>query len=301
MTRFGGNLVLDEDFATDVVAAGGQVTVNGNVDGTLIVFGGNVVVAGNVSDSVKAFGGNVELRGDVGGDLQAYGGSLFFDGVVAGDADLGAGDIRMGPEAKITGDLVYDSPQQATDFQDAVAGSITRSEEQPSAAPQQDEGGFSVAWFLHNLLTGAVAGFILLRLLPKWVSRLAKDVRNAPVMAGILGIMAFPIITLLVALGLLAALLGWQFSVALALGSVVVLLFCTIPVKLAVGEVVDERLLNKNLTPWKAYLVGLVLYTVISEIPVLGGIVSFLAVVIGFGAVVRAAIGEKWTQKLPAF
>ena len=44
-----------------VVAGGGDVTIDGTVDGSVVAFGGDVLVRGTVENDIVAFGGDVRL------------------------------------------------------------------------------------------------------------------------------------------------------------------------------------------------------------------------------------------------
>lgn len=70
----GGEVIIDGTVEGDVVAAGGYVEINGVVMGDLLAAGGAVVVTGNIQDDVRAAGGAVILSGSVGDDFVAAAG-----------------------------------------------------------------------------------------------------------------------------------------------------------------------------------------------------------------------------------
>ncbi|MFC2154390.1 polymer-forming cytoskeletal protein [Candidatus Altiarchaeota archaeon] len=297
--RFGGDVLIDNDVPTDLVVAGGQVTVNGNVAGDVLAFGGQITINGNVGGEVNAFGGNVIINGNVKGDLTSYGGSVKLNGVVDGNAELGGGDISMGPDAQIKGDLTYGSPQPASTFEEYVAGTVTGEEQKQEEIDMDMGGGFGVIGFIHGLITAALVGLVLLYYFPKLAKQLGQDLRKAPITNTILGVVAFPIIGILFILGFIILLFGWPLSVALMAATIIALLFCTIPVKLVIGEIIGKKAFQKELTPLKAYLLGLLVYAIVVEIPLLGALIAIIAVLLGFGTIFRWALGKKTSKKLP--
>ena len=76
----GGEVIIDGTVEGDLVVAGGYVEVNGVVMGDLLAAGGAVVVAGAVQDDVRVAGGGVILSGSVGDDLFAAAGGTAVPG-----------------------------------------------------------------------------------------------------------------------------------------------------------------------------------------------------------------------------
>lgn len=70
----GGEVIIDGTVEGDLVVAGGYVEINGVVMGDLLAAGGAVVIAGAIQDDVRAAGGGVILSGSVGDDFFAAAG-----------------------------------------------------------------------------------------------------------------------------------------------------------------------------------------------------------------------------------
>ena len=95
-----------ETITDDLYAAGGTITINGNVNGNVIVTGGTISIAGNVSRDVMVAGGSVTLSGHVGGSIRAALGMLTLTGPVAGDVVVAGGRVDVGSGGMIGRDLV---------------------------------------------------------------------------------------------------------------------------------------------------------------------------------------------------
>jgi cytoskeletal protein CcmA (bactofilin family) len=153
----GGTINVDGMVNGDLVAAGGTINIRGSINGDVVAAGGTIMVNGMVRDSVRASGGtvvissavagdvvvgagrvelapgssvgrdvvigagNVQIDGNVGRDVRLGAGAAVINGTVAGtvEADLG-NRLTLGPMARIEGDLILTSPQEASVAQGAT-------------------------------------------------------------------------------------------------------------------------------------------------------------------------------------
>lgn len=104
--RGGEELVLDEDFSSDVYVAGGNVTVTGDVDGDLVIAGGQVTIEGDVSGDLLLMGGTVTVVGNVGDDVRAAGGNVTFSGEVGDDLVLAGGSVSTLSTVTVGGEVL---------------------------------------------------------------------------------------------------------------------------------------------------------------------------------------------------
>lgn len=93
----GGNVTIQQDVEGDLFIAGGNVTVNGIVNGDLFIAGGTVILNGSVTDDLRMIGGSLSLNGNVDGDMIVLGGSVDLNKeiVVAGDLVVLAGSANV--------------------------------------------------------------------------------------------------------------------------------------------------------------------------------------------------------------
>jgi hypothetical protein len=113
--RFGEDVTVSTgETSKDVVAFGGDIDVQGVVEGSAVAFGGTVNVSGVVQGPVVAFGGTVNVSGTVGEEVVAFGGQVN----LASTAKVGTtlnpdedgvitfgGDVTVAPGADVTGDV----------------------------------------------------------------------------------------------------------------------------------------------------------------------------------------------------
>jgi hypothetical protein len=94
--------IVDEDF----YVSGGEITVNGEVNGDLVVAGGNIELNGvTMEDSIVA-GGNIRVSGSTGDDLRVAGGNIRVEGTVGDDVFIAGGQIAVSSETEVGGNLI---------------------------------------------------------------------------------------------------------------------------------------------------------------------------------------------------
>jgi cytoskeletal protein CcmA (bactofilin family) len=105
----GFDVEIDSAVGGDLYAAGVSVEVRGAVGSDLTVAAGDLKLedGASVAGNARIFAGAATLDGPVSGALMAKAGSLKLNGTVGGDAELTAGHIAFGPDARIDGTLTY--------------------------------------------------------------------------------------------------------------------------------------------------------------------------------------------------
>ncbi len=114
----------------DLYAAGGTVTVAGNVDGDLVAAGGDVTVTGQVAQDMLVAGGTIHISGSAGDDLRAAGGEIQITGKTGDDAIVSGGQIFFVPGSVVGGDVIVFGGNVILDAEVAgkvriVAGAVT--------------------------------------------------------------------------------------------------------------------------------------------------------------------------------
>lgn len=302
----GGTIVVAADETVDSVeAAGGTVIVRGTVTGDVDAAAGSVIIAGTVEGDVSAGAGSVEITGQVDGDvsvgtgsltigkdaviggrLKAGAGSARIAGTVVGDVELGAGSIVLEPTATFQGDVRYDG--DLDDRGATVDGrlirdrSLTQSEFRPFA-------GFGSTLFdVYGFLVNLVLGAVLLLVFPDGSRRLARRLRDEPLSTGLYGLVALigiPILLVLVAI----TIIGIPLAIIGALLFAVMVWVGSIYGRYAVGEWLLGYVGTDN--RWLALVVGLVVVGLVSLVPILGGLVEFVVLLLGLGGLGVLALG----------
>lgn len=298
-TRSGETVVVEEDETVgDLTAFGGTVVIQGTVDGDLEAFGGDVLVEGEVTGDVDAFAGNVRVTGEVDGGvsaaagnvvvgegatvgaLSAAAGNVAVEGTVAGDVQAAAGSVTLGPAATIEGDLTYGG--ELNRHPDAeVAGSVTQ--ESPGASTPLGEVPALPPWLgpLYWTLVNLVLGAVLLAIFPWFSDGVAATARTETLKSGGVGLLALvgiPITLALVAI----TVVGIPLSIAGAFVFALLLWVASVYGRFAVGAWLLSFANVEN--RWAALVVGLLVVFLVGLLPVLGGLVELVVLLLGLGA-----------------
>lgn len=319
----------------DASVAAGSVTITGTIDGSLNVAGGTIDVLGDVTGAVRVSGGTVRIAGtvgrdvvifggtttiepdaEIGGDVAGAGGSVMVGGTVAGDLlaaagsievrgtidgsiDVSVGDLVIGPDAVVGGDVTYTSERDARIDDGAdIGGSVERREPSDDTTTGSMLTDNPVVSYLGLLIGMLLLGYGLLAVRPRLVIGSAEVLRTAPLPTLGVGALAwvgqFVLITILfiagIILAVLAGAIGGGFVIAalvVILLMVLAILLASVPVAMAIGRLVMP---GEDRSAYLAYLVGAAILALVlvagGYVPVLGGLLFLLVWILGLGAFV---------------
>ena len=267
---FAGNAIAQTNIDinnANLVRLGGDVTVaEKQVVENVIAIGGSAVVQpnGRVTQTAIAIGGDVVLKpgARVDGDTYAIGGKV----VQAEGATIG--------RSKGISDNQYD--------QRGMMGM------------HRDRNQFLPMYFFHasfrifSAIVGAVVGVILLRTVPSFLPNLAATVRQHPGQSALWGIGAmFGLVVLNIFLAItligipLIPLVSLMVGLTSSVGSLGISLF--------IGQQVMK---NDRQSSLQQFSIGLLIVTVLSLIPFVGGIVVFVVSMVGLGSLLTWRFGK---------
>jgi hypothetical protein len=240
-----------------------------------------------VNDVVIA-DGPVSMRGRSSGDLVAFHGRVFINGPVHGDvAAFSSNAIRLGPRARIGGDLAYRGSKPAG-ADAAVAGKVHKINVDKISNPVGIVG--VVAFWLAASISTLIFGLLLL-----WLAPRAADAAYAVAATGVGPAIGWGF-GLLIGLPILAVVaLITLVGIPLGIG----LLLALFPIY-ALGYTTSAWLLGRRLVgpPGRrilAFLAGWGILRVLAIVPVLGGLVWLAATIFGLGVLLVTA----WRARTP--
>lgn len=279
----GGQQTIGGRIHGSVRAVGGEIHVSGVVDRNATIAGGNVVMdsTGDIGRNAYITGGTVQLNGTVRGGLLASGGAVVLNGIVNHDVEVGAGELRVGPHAVITGALRYRVPAKKVHIDPAarISGTVT-------ALPVSTGWGLKHwLWMLGIILAGAV----IVAVFPRFTTEAAAILGARPVRSALVGggwFILVPIAILLMAI----TFIGLPLALLTTALYVLVVSVSSIPFSVWVGA----RLLGGRARAGRQgaimnFLVGDILLLAVGLIPILGPLVSLIAGCLGLGSIVLRA------------
>lgn len=328
-----GTTVVDGTITGDLVAFGQTVIVNGRVEGSILAFAQNLTVNGPVAGNIRAAGQNLTLNSAVGKNITIMGSSAFLSpsstvhggvigwlgrvesrGQIADDLLLGTGEAVLGgkvggrvdaaservtvlPETRVDGEFRYYSPRRAEIPVSAqLSGGVKYEQVRHREVVNWRRVGqmLHAGWFFGLLLLIA----LLWLLYPGKLSRITvpeKSTWTRGFLLGLGGLVAGPVVIALI----FATLLGIPVALVL-LGLYIFGFFLAAPLA---GSLIGRQLsvaylAGRELPPALVAAGGTAILFLLGLVPLLGPLVSLLALVLGFGLYVDAlrptpAPGEK--------
>jgi cytoskeletal protein CcmA (bactofilin family) len=308
----GGSTTITGDVRGSVRAAGGAVDVSGPVGADLLAGAGSLRVApsGRIGRDVLAGGGSAELLAGVGRNVLAAGDTITLGGPVGGDVRVQAGTLRLAPGADVQGSLAYTSGN-AADIQPGatVHGQVERMEPPNQPAAQRSApawvAGAAIGW-LQGLVGLGVAALVFTFLFPAFARRTAATLFAAPwpsLGSGVVASLALPLLAVVTFVsGLVVG--GWWLALfmlaAYALLGVLGLL--------SAAEVIGVQCLGWLRQPqrhpaWPT-LLGLLVLWLLGLVPMVGGLILFVATAFGAGALLLSLVqvhrGRPVPVRIPA-
>lgn len=294
-TVFGDQMNIDSNSSITVFAQ--DVTVN-NVEGDLTVFTQSLELKGPVSGDLTAYSQAANVWSSIGGDADFYTQdySLRNTGQVNGtltvaaqdahingrvtDANIEAENLVIDSAAQVTGNLSY----KAETFQQQVNVSgniveIPRDQEFMNSSEMVSEAFTETAQFVVRIL----AGLLLIAVIPAYSKKVHESFTERTAASGFMGLMAsilLPAATFILAVTIvglpLAALTGILFVVLYLLGSFY-----------GPYSIVREAVATEDRGhDYAAMVLGVVLWSLLDVLPVLGDVAKLVIAVVGIGAFV---------------
>ncbi len=270
----GGRISSGARVRRDIISFGGNVVLEegAQVGNDVVVFGGNVDVGGQVGHQVVSLGGNVTLEPGsvVQNNVQSFGG--FVDrkegAIVRGRVTNGAPGTRFGP----TTPFMYNYANNGFGMVGGLVTGLIRS-------------------FVTALALAALGALVLV-FLPdqvRLVSQTAARSALPSIGVGCLTWLVAPplmILFVITCLGIpLAAVLGVLLAAAAVFGWVAVSMY--------LGERLLGSLKTVTVVPLAAMIVGLFVLWLLTELPILGGLILILVGSLALGAVVLSRFGTR--------
>lgn len=297
----GGEVSIGGSVGDDVYAAGGQVNLDAMVAGNARVAGGEVTVgpATVVAGALTLSGGQLAFLGEAQETLQASAGEVRIDGSVGGDAEVKAGEVVIGPATRIGGRLIVHSrsepviPEGAqiaggVEFHAADVGGLMTDDGAPGDAHVVAHGVGSFLWMLGVFVTGTL--FMLA--FPAYSTRAADWIGREPLKSLALGFVILICLPVLAVL-LLITIVGIPLALVLMMLYLLLMFLGWVTAALFVARKGMDLLRGAQAQQAASFgmrmlflLGGLLALWVAGRIPVLGGWITFAALLLGIGALV---------------
>jgi hypothetical protein len=305
-----------------VYALGRRVEITGTVGGNVFTAAPAVIISGKIGGSVLAFSSIVEFNGEIARNLAGFGANFNMGkgALIGGNVALGSGDLVLdgnilrdlhvfsgvmelrgsvrhvqfsGGQAKLTstarvgGDFTahVENEKQVVIDPAAVITGMKKIEKSPPKQSAYSRPGYYF-WQIVRIITLFVTGLIVFRLAPGIAAtRVASGMDWLK--AGGLGFVA------LVTVPIAAIVVACTFiGIPLALSTLAIWLGALYLAKIIVAEFVGRTVFKAGKA--MSLLGGLAVVIVAVNLPFLGGLINFLFILLGLGALVLSAYRTNW-------
>jgi cytoskeletal protein CcmA (bactofilin family) len=246
----------------------------------IVIVGDVLVDRGQTTKDVVVADGDITVRGTVDGDVVAANGDVAIRGHVTGDVLTFAGTATLGRRAQVDGDVAYGDKKPRVAPGAQIGGKVKKFK-------AEDLGGGAIALriglWLAVTISALVLGLILLALFPQAADAIARTAKARTGRAFLVGVLLFVLIPIIGVIALITV-------IGIPLGGG--LLLAMLPIyglAYTASAFVVGRLVSKQGARILAFIIGLVILRVLALVPFLGGIVWFLATILGLGALFVAA------------
>lgn len=266
--------VAEDEIQDNVFSFGGDIIIKGKIRESIVSFGGSITVEGEVGETVLGIGSDIQLKSSslIGADLVCIGGT-----------------INKESGTTIMGDTIYFKTPQ-----DVFSKGIFSSSR------------FYPFFFFFKLITSfiwLILAIVLAFALPRQISFASDQIKESfgPVIGiGILSLIIFIALCLFSAL-LSLLIIGIPILLSLILLAVVLKVFGNVVLFHFVGHSFSKLLGSKHPSLLLSVFLGFILITLLTTIPILGMIVSFILTAVAWGVAIRTKFGttENWFKRKP--
>lgn len=273
-------VVIEGEVGGSMVAAAVEVDITGRVGGDVVTAAFGLQLGGQVGRDLLAAGWYASHQGEVQRDLRGMFRVLHLGGTVTEDVEVRADQLQATRGLSVQGDLDYGVREVLGQdhLQAGVSGSLIN---RKVLGPNIRIRAFRLMAYLLASLVVTAGGLLMLRWCPAWVEAATGRVARKPWLS--LGRGLALMLSPMVGLGMVGMIVVWVSLyiwgpllvgglpfLTIGLGLWLVLLWAShVPVAVVTGRGVG-RLLGRVWDPAWSYLVGVVIYLVVLQIPGVG-------------------------------
>ncbi|WP_127127422.1 polymer-forming cytoskeletal protein [Pseudoflavitalea rhizosphaerae] len=285
----GGKLEINKQVTGDIVVAGGSIHVGMDAfTGSLLASGGNVTIDGSVNGNLSGVFNELVLNGRVAENAECRGGRIEIKGSIEGSSVLSAKTLKIDPGASFGGNVRYWTKKGEIDFGHTIENgkAIFDPSLRFSAGEWYFLGAATITGFL--LYTGMVLVLIfviqyLFASTMKNAAGMALEHSLRSLLTGFLFLLGVPVAIVII----FVTVIGIPVSILLAGTYIVVLLLSMIITAVVIANWINNYN-NRNWNFWRISLAALVVYVLLklfSMMPFVGWFVMLFIVAMALGSI----------------
>lgn len=291
----GGTILVKGTVAEDVRVLGGSILLsNAQVGDSVSLFGGSLTIdrESRVGGGLVLGGGTAVVNGQVGRGIVGSVGSLTLNGRVGKDVRVGVGQLGVGPGARIGGEVVYVSQRKVNLASRAQIGAGIK-----QVLPRASQGAgrgwlglkevgerLNLGFKVWSYLSAVLVGLVVVSLFHRSSLEIPEAILENPLRTlgwGLLMLLLPPLLFIF----LIVTLIGVPLALILLALWLIEGYLSKVWVGLLLGRGFFEAFGRGEVTPYARLAVGLLIYYLVTAVPVVGFWVSTATLVFGLGAI----------------
>src|SRR3989338_2065688 len=266
----GGQVIMSGEVTHDVRVAGGQVIINGTVCRNLSIAGGDIHIdaPAQIIGNFVGWGGNVIVVGPIQGNVRLGAGNATIQSIINGNVDVTSSQFELGPKAIIQGKLHKNTiPLSKKNVSDTTKN-------------------FFIFLKILNFISTLIIGLIFVHIFPYLNKRAVQLIQKRPLKSLITG-MSILLLMPIIILALMITIVGIPIGFMILALYGIFLYSARLPFMYFVGSFVLQKM-NKKVNDGWSFVLGLLIITVLTFIPVISFLTTLFIVLFGLGSLSRA-------------
>ncbi len=281
---FSGTTVINGTVLNNAYIVSGNITINGIIKEDLISLGGNIDISKNatVYGNLYALGGEVSIGGKVMHNAYVNTGHFILDGIIGGNLKLSSNNVEINKGSSVKGYFSYTGSDNKNSHvnKSSIKGHIYRY----YTNQDQREITFTIARTVLMFLAMIIFVLLFIRIFPKLSLSVVKNTTEKTWKSfgyGFIEIIVTPVVVVI----LLLTIIGIPISIFL-MGIYMLLLFLSYMLNgLILGAFITKYLYRMDAgIRFRSAFAGIFISSLISIIPVIGGLYNIFVGIIIFGA-----------------
>lgn len=277
------NLKADSEYG---FYAGNSVTISSKIEKDLFVAGNTITIANDakIGRDVFAAGNVITLNSNIPGDVSIGASKVIIKGIdIGGNLNIDAETVVIEGESSVAGRFIVNA--------DAEISGIDRI----SYAELEKYENLDIEVTAADIMVGVILGIIclfvtfvvVLAMFPGINKKVEKELTSIQfgkdLVVGICTLIFIPFICIFLLISIIGSLAG----VVLMLAYVLMLILSLAFTGFWLGKLIMEKAFQSQMNPFLEALIGIILVKVLGMVPVFGGYVTLIAVVLGLGLIMQ--------------
>lgn len=277
-----GNNVISKNTNDYGFVFGNNVTISGNTNNDGAIFGNNVTIddTTTIGRDVAIFANTVTISGHFGRNVEVYASNVNIKGAtISGNITIHSDTITIDDKTTIKGTLKYPSNIDENNLTIEKGSQISSTK--TYEVVEEEVSTSTIIWEKLTSLIGLLIIFSALYfLVPSLYNKQDRDILKS-FGYGVITLLLVPIAILLLLISIFGVFLG------LLLLALYILIICTSTILVGplLGEMIYNKIQKNNQNKYLVGLLGITILYILKQIPILGGVVTFITISIAFGLI----------------